>query len=252
MPAEERQIASGYVDFATTAAPMAPSSDEDSENAPAWSDNDSSGDETIPDVFTPQQWKKRTLVLGTNVSEAKDLIIKIVEAYQHEEWKVPTIPKDDPRIHVASDTHAQLSWTQCYFDLCHRHLFKKIEYKWFPDRAEGAQPIRKATLSHEYIGWVAYLSRHEPRELTLVPPTWAFDDNEVRLPPPPPKEKKKPDAGKRNTTPEILSFSSNMFTSSGSKSKDSTPEKKDKDKRHKKNEKSRSHRKHSKNESNRK
>ena len=162
-------LASGYVDFATTAAPF---EGYDSDEARSETASDDTEEADIPDGVTPQEWSRRAIILGTDVSDAADLIRKIVEGHQHEEWKVPRNPRDDPRIHVMDSYHADICWINCYFDLCHKHFYEKVQYKWFPDRVDGQKPENAPHSRHEYRNWKPYRQISDERQLTLVPKSW--------------------------------------------------------------------------------
>lgn len=87
------------------------------------------------------------LVQGTDVSDPTTLVAVLTDA-ENQNIGFPTIDPKTPEVNMTHRDHATISWVSCPCDNCRRHLWKKIEYRMFPDYDADTGPFAEEEIRH--------------------------------------------------------------------------------------------------------
>jgi hypothetical protein len=87
------------------------------------------------------------LVQGTDVSDPTVLMAILTDA-ETGESPIPRVNPKTPEVSMLHRDHATISWASCPFNNCRRHLWKKIEYRWFPNNDIHSGPFTEEELRH--------------------------------------------------------------------------------------------------------
>jgi Retrotransposon gag protein/Zinc knuckle len=139
---------------------------QENEDSPADEDSDEVVDEEFEgsdedeeeEVTTEQDDREPAVGIGIDVYDARVLMALLQNAWADQEHLERPVFGDHPFLHMENAGHHSVSWYSCVYHSCTRHLWNKLEQKWFP-RRPPQKCVPRPYWHDELDGW-NILSRH--------------------------------------------------------------------------------------------